>query len=266
MNLVIRGIVVYWDVWVSASNLRLLMRHLGGQIIKMNSIINTHCYHADNNGSCWVLRVLCKSVVIPPLVESLRSCVQGFDPERKQVCNAGRGKKHATCYSAAGCDLTNVILVVEVVLAIRSVGFQLWLGRFRMNTFLLWHLPEWMAQHRVCKNHQCKEYMTVFVVDHRFINCISIVITVIRSMIKFDVDEPWYCISPQVKWTLAMRYQLATLSALDLDLVHHLPHALLPEQDTYCLPDGTQSIANALWPIQSGEYHNALQCCPFLTE
>jgi len=30
---------------------------------------------------------------------------------------------------------------------------------------------------------------------------------------------------------LVIRYQLSTLSALDLDCVHHLPHALLQEKD-----------------------------------
>jgi hypothetical protein len=55
---------------------------------------------------------------------------------------------------------------------------------------------------------------------------------VIRPMIKFDADKPPDCFHQEVKWTLAIRYQLSTLSALDLDRVHHLPHALLPEKDT----------------------------------
>jgi len=59
-------------------------------------------------------------------------------------------------------------------------------------------------------------------------------------MIKFDVDNPRDCFRKEVKWTLAIRYQLSTLSALDLYSVHHLPDALLPEKDTYCLPEGIQ--------------------------
>ena len=39
---------------------------------------------------------------------------------------------------------------------------------------------------------------------------------------------------------LANRYQLSTLSALDLDRIHHLPHALLPETNTYLVPEGNQ--------------------------
>jgi hypothetical protein len=59
-------------------------------------------------------------------------------------------------------------------------------------------------------------------------------------MIKFDVDKPRDYLRQEVKWTLAIGYQLSTLSALDLDRIHHLPHALLPEKVTYCLPEGNQ--------------------------
>jgi len=82
--------------------------------------------------------------------------------------------------------------------------------------------------------------MTVLVVNHGIIESISILTAVIRPMRKFDVDKPRDCFQQEVKWTLAIRYQLSTLSALDLDRVHHLPHALLPEKDTYCLPEGNQ--------------------------
>jgi len=82
--------------------------------------------------------------------------------------------------------------------------------------------------------------MTVLVVNDGIIESISILTAVIRPMIKFDVDKPRDCFRQEVKWTLAIRYQLLTLSALNLDRVHHLPHALLPEKDTYCLPEGKQ--------------------------
>jgi len=38
MQLVIRAIIVYRDVWVSAADLWLLKHHFGGQIVKKNSI------------------------------------------------------------------------------------------------------------------------------------------------------------------------------------------------------------------------------------
>jgi hypothetical protein len=45
---VIRTIVFYRDIWVSSSDLRLLKRHLGGQTVKKNSIVNTRCFRADD--------------------------------------------------------------------------------------------------------------------------------------------------------------------------------------------------------------------------
>jgi hypothetical protein len=109
-----------------------------------------------------------------------------------------------------------------------------------MNTFVLLPLQESMAQRGACKHDQWRGYMTVLVVNHGIIKSISILTAVIRPMIKFDVDKPRDCFRQEVKWTLAIRYQLSTLSALDLDRVHHLPHALLQEKDTYCLPEGNQ--------------------------
>jgi hypothetical protein len=82
--------------------------------------------------------------------------------------------------------------------------------------------------------------MTVFVVNHGIIESISILTAVIRPMIKFDVDKLRDCFPQEEKSTLAFLYQLSTLSELDWDRVHHLPHALLPEKDTYCLPEGNQ--------------------------
>ena len=78
MKFVTRSIVVYQDVWVSTSNLRLLKRHFRGQIIKKNSIVTTGCFHADYHGRLWVLRLLdltldcTKSVVINHLLVALR--------------------------------------------------------------------------------------------------------------------------------------------------------------------------------------------------
>jgi hypothetical protein len=78
MQFVICTIIVYRDVLVSASDLWLLKRHLGGLIAKKNSIVNLRCFHADNRGGNWVLRLLdltldCrKSVFIHPLLVALQ--------------------------------------------------------------------------------------------------------------------------------------------------------------------------------------------------
>jgi hypothetical protein len=109
-----------------------------------------------------------------------------------------------------------------------------------MNTFVLLPLQESLAQHGSCKHDQCGGYMTVVVVNHGIMKSISILTAVIHPMIKFDVDKPRDCFHPEVKWTLDIRYQLSTVSSLDLDRVDHLPHALLPEKDNYCLPEGNQ--------------------------
>jgi len=109
-----------------------------------------------------------------------------------------------------------------------------------MNTFVLLLLQESMAQCGACKHDQWRGYITVLVVNHGIIKSISILTAVIRPMMKFDVDKPRDCPCQEVKWMLAIRYQLSTLSALDLDRVHHLPHALIQEKDTYGLPEGNQ--------------------------
>jgi hypothetical protein len=78
MKSVIHAIIVYRNVSVSASHLRLLKRHFGGQIIKKNSIVNTRCFHANHHGRRWVLSLLnltlnwSNSVVIHPLLVALR--------------------------------------------------------------------------------------------------------------------------------------------------------------------------------------------------
>jgi len=59
-------------------------------------------------------------------------------------------------------------------------------------------------------------------------------------MIKFGVDTPWDCFRHEVDVKLDIRYQLLTLSALDLDSVHHLQHALQPEKDNRSLLEGNQ--------------------------
>jgi len=97
-----------------------------------------------------------------------------------------------------------------------------------------------MAQRSAPKRNQWRGYMTVLVVNHGIMKSISVLTTVIRLMIKLDVDIPRDCTQQKMKWTLALRSQLSTLSVLDLDRVDHLPHTLLLEKDTYCLPEGNQ--------------------------
>jgi len=160
MKFVIRAIVVHRDVWVSASKLRLLKRYFGGQIIKKNSIVNKCCFQADHHCRRWVLRLLdltpdcSKSDVIHPLLVALRSCVPGIHQECKWVWNTRWGERLATRCSAAGCILTTVILVIEVVRVIRSVHFQVWLGSFRINAFVSLPLQESMALHGAGKHDQ----------------------------------------------------------------------------------------------------------------
>jgi len=74
-----------------------------------------------------------------------------------------------------------------------------------MNTFVLLPLQESMAQRGAGKHDQWRGYMTVLVVNHGIIKSISILIAVIRPMIKFDVDKLWDCFRQEVKWTLAIR-------------------------------------------------------------
>jgi len=272
MRFVIHTFVVYRDIWVSASNLRLHKRHLGCPIDYRKSMVNTHCFRADNLGRRWVRRLLdltpdcSKSACVRRLLGALRLCVPGIHQECIHVSNARRGWNLATHCRAAGCVLTSIGLVVEVVWAIRSVRFQLWLGSFRRNTFVLLPLQESMAQRGAGNHHQSQGYMTVLVVNRGIMKSISILTAVIRRMIKFDVDEPRYCFCQEVKWMLAIRWQLSTLSAFDLDRVHHLPHALPQEKDTYSLPEGNQWIPNALRWIQSGGDHIARLYCPLLIE
>jgi hypothetical protein len=95
-----------------------------------------------------------------------------------------------------------------------------------MNTFVHLQLQEIVAQRGAGKHDQWPRYMTVLVVNHGIVKSISILTAVIRLMVKFDVDTQRDCFRQEVKWTLSIDYQLSTLSALDLDRVHYLPHAL----------------------------------------
>jgi len=114
-------------------------------------------------------------------------------------------------------------------------------------------LQESMVQWSAGKRDYRSGYMTVLVVNHGMIQSISILTVVIHQlMIKFDLYKPQHCFRQDVKWTLAIRYQLSTLSRFDLRRVFHLPHNLLQDNDTDCLPEGNRYIPNALWPIQSG--------------
>jgi len=97
-----------------------------------------------------------------------------------------------------------------------------------------------MAQRRACKHDQWRGYMTAFLVNHRFLKSIIILTPVIRLMINFDVHTLRDCFHQEEKWMLAICYQLSTLSVLHLDHVHHLSHPLLPEKDSYCLPERHQ--------------------------
>jgi len=62
--------------------------------------------------------------------------------------------------------------------------------------------------------------MTVLVVNHGIIKSISILTAVIRPMIKSHVDKPRDCFRQKVMWTLAISWQLSTLSAFALDRLH----------------------------------------------
>ena len=47
--------------------------------------------------------------------------------------------------------------------------------------------------------------MTILVVNHGIMKYISILTVVIRTMIKYDVDQPRDCFHQEVVWTLAIR-------------------------------------------------------------
>jgi hypothetical protein len=109
-----------------------------------------------------------------------------------------------------------------------------------MNTFVLLPFQESMVQCSASKLEQWRGYMTVLVVHHGCIKSISIHTAVIFPMINFHIDQPLDSFRQKAKWTLAIRYQLSTLSVLDVGRVHQHPHSLLQEKDTYCLAEGNQ--------------------------
>jgi hypothetical protein len=108
--------------------------------------------------------------------------------------------------------------------------------------------------------------MTVLVANDGIITSISILTVDIRRMIKFDLYNLLDGLREEVKWTLVIHLQLLTLSALQLDRIHHLPHPLPHENDTNCLLEGSQENPNALCRIQSCGDPKLLLCCPLLIE
>jgi hypothetical protein len=110
----------------------------------------------------------------------------------------------------------------------------------QMSAFVRLTLQESIGQCGAGKHCQWGVYITVHVINHGIIKSISILSAVICPMMKFGVDKPWDIFSQEVKCTLAIRLQLSTLSAWDLDRVHHFPHPLLQDNDTYCLAEGNQ--------------------------
>jgi len=96
-----------------------------------------------------------------------------------------------------------------------------------MNNIVLLPLQESMAHHSTAKHDQLQGYITVLVINQGIIKSFTINTSVIRQIIKFDVDNLWDCFPQEARWTLAICYQLSTLSALDLGCIHHLPHAML---------------------------------------
>jgi len=109
-----------------------------------------------------------------------------------------------------------------------------------MNDFVLLPVQKSMVQLGAGEHDQWPGYMTVLVVNHGIVKSISIPTAVIGPTIRFDVDarRDWFW--QEVKWTLAIRLQRSTLSALDLDRIYHLPHTLLKKNRTDCLPEGNQ--------------------------
>jgi hypothetical protein len=150
MRFIICVIIVYQDSWVSGSDLRLLNRRFGRQIGKQNSIMNTWCFNCDNRDRRSVLRQLdlpfdcSKSVFIHPLLVALQKCVPCIQQDYISVCKAKEDQQLASCCSTAESPLTTIILVAEVVHAIRSVSIQLSLGSVWIDIFVLLQLQESM--------------------------------------------------------------------------------------------------------------------------
>jgi len=210
MQFVMRTIVVYRDIWDSTSDLRLLTCHLGGKILKKNSIVNTRCFHGNDLSRHWVLRLLdlalecSKSVFKHPLLVALRWCVPGIHHQCNRVRNVRWGQQLATLSGTAGCCLTIVVHPVEVVRALRAAHIELGLQSFRRNTFDLLPLKKSMVQRSAGKHDQWRGYMTVLVVNHGIIKSISILTVVFHPMTKFDVNKCWDWFRDDLQWTLAI--------------------------------------------------------------
>jgi len=101
-------------------------------------------------------------------------------------------------------------------------------------------LQEGVGQHGGGKYDQWHRYLTDHVVIDGIIKSITIYSAVGRLVMKLDIDTPRDTVHQQLQSMLPILQQLSTLSGLDLDHVHHLPHALLQEYDTDCSPDGNQ--------------------------
>jgi hypothetical protein len=70
-----------------------------------------------------------------------------------------------------------------------------------------------MVQRGAGKHDQWQGYMTNLVVNYGSIKSISKLNTVIRLMIKFDVDKLQDYFHWEVNWRLGIRQQLLSLSA-----------------------------------------------------
>ena len=73
-----------------------------------------------------------------------------------------------------------------------------------MNNFVHLPLKESMIQCGAGKHDQWRGYLTVHVVNHGITNFIRILTTVIRLMIKCDVDNARDSFCQNVKWRLAI--------------------------------------------------------------
>ena len=74
-----------------------------------------------------------------------------------------------------------------------------------MYTCVLLPLQERMAQRGAGKHDQWRGYTTVLVVNQGIIKFISILTSVIRPMIEFDVDKAQDTFRQEVKLMLAIR-------------------------------------------------------------
>jgi len=82
--------------------------------------------------------------------------------------------------------------------------------------------------------------MSVQVITYGYKKSITILTAGIRPMIKFNIAQARDWFHQEVMWPLQICLQLSTYFVLDLDRIHHCPHALLLQSDTYGLPKGNQ--------------------------